>query len=198
MDYRPYIAWAFLLGLAAVAFMLVILVRARQRSRSGRAGRHSKSAVMSRSLVEMLDYYAPAGTTTGVEPNEGRVTLVAEASSAVTTSEPAVSRLPEAEELSVDVPRAPAGVAVEPAPALVEPVQISGPRPLPSASSASTAAEGDSCDDARPHVFMDSPVEIWFDGVRVGVKGGSDTHQRFLRCANALLGDLKAARSDTR
>lgn len=52
--------------------------------------------------------------------------------------------------------------------------------------------------DAVPEVHLSAPVEMWFGVSRVGVRRGSETHQRFVHYANSLLDDLHASRRTSR
>lgn len=201
MDYRPYIAWAFLLGLAALLLLVALVIRARRGSKSRSATAAGRTSAASRSLVEMLDYYAPLGTTAVVEPEQGRVTLVADVLQDSVAIEQTPQALPTAAEQpatthpapsqvvvhSASVPTAPDASAESPARQLLAPVPVETPR-----------EDAEPVADSAPALEMSSPVEVWFEGVRVGVRAGTETHLRFLKCADVLLDDLKAARSDSR
>lgn len=78
---------------------------------------------------------------------------------------------------------------------------LSRDEPLPSrqADVRAAALEGrPESRDAVPEVHLSAPVEMWFGVSRVGVRRGSETHQRFIHYANSLLDDLHASRRTSR
>lgn len=58
--------------------------------------------------------------------------------------------------------------------------------------------EPPAADDQIAEMRLAAPVEMWFGDARVGVRAGSATHERFMRYANNLLGDLHASRLTSR
>lgn len=49
-----------------------------------------------------------------------------------------------------------------------------------------------------PEIVLVTPVEMWLEAGRIGVRAGSPTHDQFVKYANTLLNDLQASRDTSR
>jgi hypothetical protein len=208
MDYRPYIAGVLLLGSVACLLLVIALMRRRQAAAGGSESRSAPSmpghlvsrdsAVAARSLTEMLDYYAPIDSRNHdlLPADESDIATGAERTSAAKDATGSLE--PEGVGASSGASSSPAFVHVRSVLAPAPSDDPDAPRLLAPAAPPVTHADESQAANAKPDEPLSAPVEIWFEDGRVGVEDGSKTHRQFRKYADALLGDLKATRSDTR